>query len=544
MNGGEHIIDTVGRVDGYCKDTNTVYEFQGCFWHGCPKCYNGDTINSKNQIDMSELNKRTLAKNKDIEDLGYNLVTIYECELTRDFKKWDKENPREFVGSLNPRDAFFGGRTNVTKLKYDFKEGEKGAYVDFVSLYPTVQYFKRYPVGHPTKITNPSLLKKFNKEWFGFIRCKVEPPRGLYHPVLPVKTKCGQSEKLLFHLCKACSLTQQERCNHTPMERSFIGTWCTNEVLKAVEMGYIVHSVYEVWNFEETTTEMWKDYVRKFMKIKMESSKMTFGPDCTYKSVEEFKQKQFDKLGIKLGKIEFNPGRRAIAKLCLNSLWGKFGQRTNMKQTKYVTELKEYYKIVLDDTLKDLDVVFLTEEMVQMNYTLEDQFVDNHNKTNIFIAAFTTSHARIMLYDVLEKLGEDVLAYDTDSIMYVNKEGTQVIKTGDSLGDLTDELEGDYIDGWSATGPKSYSFTTFKGLEVNKVKGFTLNFENSQIINHSTITQLVKGEISNLQTKRENAITRNAFTNEIVNKDQTKTFSCCYNKRVVLENYDTLPYGY
>ena len=103
---------------------------------------------------------------------------------------------------------------------------------------------------------------------------------------------------------------------------------------------------------------MWKDYVRKFMKIKMESSKMTFGPDCTYKSVEEFKQKQFDRLGIKLGKIEFNPGRRAIAKLCLNSLWGKFGQRTNMKQTKYVTELKEYYKIVLDDTLKDLDVVF------------------------------------------------------------------------------------------------------------------------------------------------------------------------------------------
>ena len=81
MNGGEYLIEGVGKVDGYASNTNTVYEFQGCFWHGCPKCYSGATINTKNQIDMEELNKRTLAKNKKIQELGYNLVTIYECEL-------------------------------------------------------------------------------------------------------------------------------------------------------------------------------------------------------------------------------------------------------------------------------------------------------------------------------------------------------------------------------------------------------------------------------------------------------------------------------
>ena len=31
MNGGEFNIPTVGKVDGYCAQTNTVYEFQGCF---------------------------------------------------------------------------------------------------------------------------------------------------------------------------------------------------------------------------------------------------------------------------------------------------------------------------------------------------------------------------------------------------------------------------------------------------------------------------------------------------------------------------------
>ena len=39
MNGGEHKITNAGKVDGFCKATNTVYEFQGCFWHGCEKCY-------------------------------------------------------------------------------------------------------------------------------------------------------------------------------------------------------------------------------------------------------------------------------------------------------------------------------------------------------------------------------------------------------------------------------------------------------------------------------------------------------------------------
>ena len=55
MNGGEHTISNVGKVDGYCEQTNTVYEFQGCFWHGCPKCYSEDRINPDNQRNMIEL---------------------------------------------------------------------------------------------------------------------------------------------------------------------------------------------------------------------------------------------------------------------------------------------------------------------------------------------------------------------------------------------------------------------------------------------------------------------------------------------------------
>ena len=75
---------------------------------------------------------------------------------------------------------------NATKLLYIFKENECGRYVDFCSLHPTVQDYRKYPIGHPTKILNP---EKYDKSWYGLTKCKVVPPKGLYHPVLPQRIK-------------------------------------------------------------------------------------------------------------------------------------------------------------------------------------------------------------------------------------------------------------------------------------------------------------------------------------------------------------------
>ena len=76
-----------------------------------------------------------------------------------------------------------------------------------------------------------------------------------------------------------------------------------------------------------------------------------------------------------------------------------------MKQTKYVTQPSQFYKILLDDNIDNLAIMFINEDMVQMTYDLNDRFVDNSNSTNICIAAFTTSHARMMLYNVLDQVG-------------------------------------------------------------------------------------------------------------------------------------------
>ena len=57
-NGGEIKLNMNGKlikVDGFDKTTNIIYQFHGCFWHGCPKCFDPNTINKKNQHKMKEL---------------------------------------------------------------------------------------------------------------------------------------------------------------------------------------------------------------------------------------------------------------------------------------------------------------------------------------------------------------------------------------------------------------------------------------------------------------------------------------------------------
>ena len=391
--------------------------------------------------------------------------------------------------------------TNATKLLYNFKENECGTYVDFCCLYPTVQYYQKYPIGHPTKIFSP---KKYDKSWYGLIKCRVILPRKLYHPVLPQRIKVDSYEKLVFTLCKTCAETRnQNECKHTDTERSFIGTWTTDVVNKAIDKGYKVLRTYEVWHFDKSTDSLFKGYIRRFMKIKLESSKYNFK---TKEEEANFEARIKESLDIDIEKFEFNAGLRSKSKLCLNSLWGRFGMRTNMSQTKYVTEVSEFYEILLDDKLDNKSFQFINSDMVQMTYNFKDQFVDNSKNTNIYIACFTTSHARLMLYNKLDYLNEKVLYFDTDSIIYVDDD-TKNVKTGDMLGDMTDKLSSKGITNFVSTGPKSYSFKYGDDDEKSAIKGFTLNHENSTILNYNSMSKTVKQQIRVLTIVNENKIT-------------------------------------
>lgn len=83
--------------------------------------------------------------------------------------------------------------------------------------------------------------------------------------------------------------------------------------------------VYEVYHFPTTSESLFKSYIDLFLKIKQESS--GWPKDCvTEEQKSQYIQHYKEREGIDLDPrcIEKNPGKRQVAKLALNSLWGRY----------------------------------------------------------------------------------------------------------------------------------------------------------------------------------------------------------------------------
>jgi len=123
--------------------------------------------------------------------------------------------------------------------------------------------------------------------------------------------------------------------------------------------------------------------------------------------------------------------------------------------------------------------------------------------TNVVIAAYTTALARLKLYSCLELLDRRVLYYDTDLCIYIyistGKPNKYEPHTGNFLGDMTNKFEsyghGSYIESFVSGGPKFYAYVVRtpegRAHEICKVKGITLNYNNSLIINFNSIRKSI-----------------------------------------------------
>ena len=332
-NGGEQSLLVKGNkvyVDGYDAQTKTVYEFHGCEFHGCPKCKpykrHEKTFHHPDRT-VEAVYQATLRKTQLLREAGYNVVEQWECEFKTMLKQVpglpERVDKMSWVTPLNPREAFFGGRTGLAKCHYQVAEGEEIHYKDVTSLYPFINKYGTYPIGHPTILVNPS--NQNIQEYFGLAKVDVLAPEALLHPVLPVK----HNQKLLFPLCLKCVEDQEQRpwfertnlCKHTDEERKLTGTWCTPELMKAVEKGYRILKIHEVWHFPEDQRRkgLFAPYVNTWLKHKTEASGW---PACctTDEKKQEYVQQYKDREGIQLDpeKMEKNPGRKQVAKLMLN----------------------------------------------------------------------------------------------------------------------------------------------------------------------------------------------------------------------------------
>ena len=102
--------------------------------------------------------------------------------------------------------------------------------------------------------------------------------------------------------------------------------------------------------------------------------------------------------------------------------------------------------------------------MIQLEWIYKQDCQPEDNKTNIYLATFTTYWARLKLYSVLEQLNRNVLYYDTDSVIYMSRPGQYEPPLGDYLGKPTDELDsGEHIVEFVSGRPKNYAYKTNRG---------------------------------------------------------------------------------
>ena len=92
-------------------------------------------------------------------------------------------------------------------------------------------------------------------------------------------------------------------------------------------------------------------------------------------------------------------------------------------------------------------------------------------------------------------------------------------------------------------GPKNYAYELADGTQVCKVKGFTLNHRSSLILNMDSMKNLVTtGRDRSYTLINPHKIVRK--DGHLFSREEEKVYRFVYDKRVIVNNYETLPYGW
>ena len=122
-HGGEReILGT--RVDGYHPESKTVFQFHGCLWHGCEKCYPED----RQGLVLQKTRQGKVIPRLDTEKQPVSRKTAYELTLLRTqflrkegyrvVEKWEHEKPTPWANTCCPK---VETKTYPHAIIYDFE---------------------------------------------------------------------------------------------------------------------------------------------------------------------------------------------------------------------------------------------------------------------------------------------------------------------------------------------------------------------------------------------------------------------------------------
>jgi hypothetical protein len=439
--------------------------------------------------------------------------------------------------------TFHGGRTDVRQQIVELtpeqiERGERIAYDDIVSLYPSVQFFDELPFGFPRWEHNPpvTILATF----FGFAKVDYIVLSYHHHPIpLYIKDK-----KLITDLN-----------DHTEIYLTSV------EIQKMISSGYYRFTkVHTILHYEKSR-DIFSSYVAEAVGGKTMNSRDPSPHD------EQVLQEWYDhtdgKMDLRGKKFENNPGMKALFKLMANSNWGKFGQRSDGEYNSVlllnISEMLLCYDEETAGNLKIIEVNHDPDIPDKYLVSLKGQFkamFDGDKKDymgmirNKAIASMVTANARCRLWDMLNKISSRVLYHDTDSIIYIKSANpNENIVNGYMLGQWEPELKPtEYIDKFVCIGPKSYAYRKIdengESKDVIKMKGVPMHYETSQKLTLESMKQLVLDQNYHLVTKSIQF--RHSKAEGMKTYDQSKVIRNTASKGVLVPewNHMFLPFGF
>lgn len=478
-------------IDGVShEDEMHFYVCLNCRYHGCPRCFYEEIMTGIDHpvrpatyggvADDTEWFITTLMKN-----YGHERVhVVWEHQLQdTNFSEYEKT-----LGNMAVhREMFYGGRAEVFKVFANaaLLPGYEIKHMDVRSLYPdrcrSIETF----VGVPQHLCGKEIDRRrvldsvSPDRYMGYVRCTVIPNPNCLLGLLPFHDP--ESKRLTFPL------------------NTMTGTWGTEELRLAWENGYDISDIYEVyhWEPEERSNAFFWGFVNYFYRIKMEAEGWKKLGGTSESPSEEDKIRLVGEMGVenrglslvRPERVKKNETLRAMAKLMLNSNWGKYGQNAHTDHFTTIYGYRDFSSLWHDPHIDRSKMCFryLSDGVFKVKYNTYDDFAEPNSRTNIHIAAQVTESARVVLMSKMIEWGpSQICACDTDSIMGILKVGTEDM-TGRGLGHWVDEHPHARITRFMALAPKFYHMELDGEEDHLRCKGIMMNWVNRSRINGYTL---------------------------------------------------------
>lgn len=419
------------------------------------------------------------------------------------------------------RKAYSGGRTEVFKTYVD----EDYSYVDVNSLYPSVM-LDEVPVGKATLVRDRiGALECYKNKLAGVYEVEWEAP-DIHTPILWERREHNYSHKLIFGL-------------NNKMYKKGKGHYALPELELAEENGYRIMPLSCLVTLE--TAKVFNSYVNHFIKMKYEGG-----------------------------------AKKTVAKLLLNSLYGKTGQRLTVQTTgslnseeafkrsqKFKHNLNTYLNAINDNASPELldkllnDVKDTKFELIDKELNVYNYMTKRHHRdTNVMWASYITARARVELWKVCELCDFEQAYVDTDSCMMPMEFKKKVPIDDKELGKWKEE---GVVHHGRFYAPKSYILditaknvrqtkVVMKGIPTEMLRKYYVVADNEEdiIIPHTKYKDMVNifkpdAEFETTKVTPYKQALRMKVESGIA-RHITKKLSLDYDKRIVLDNGCTIPY--